>query len=172
LTFCRYGRATWSSLAASLAIHGVALGGLVLSAGERSPRLFRGEGASGAAASGGVVMVRLLQESALPGQAVARAQVSTPEARTPSIELLPDGRTAPPERAETGRDSTRPAPATGSRDRLPAPVQRPAATPLQTESFAAAAVAAVRGARFHPAMRGGQQVPSRVALRLHFRLER
>jgi protein TonB len=38
--------------------------------------------------------------------------------------------------------------------------------------FDAAAVAAVEKARFHPALRDGEQVPSRVALRLHFRLER
>ena len=38
--------------------------------------------------------------------------------------------------------------------------------------FDAAAIAAVHRARFHPALRDGEQVPSRVALRLHFRLDR
>ena len=37
--------------------------------------------------------------------------------------------------------------------------------------FDQAALAAVRGARFHPALRKGRPVPSRVALRLHFQLE-
>jgi TonB family protein len=34
-----------------------------------------------------------------------------------------------------------------------------------------AALAVVRSARFHPALRDGRRVPSRVALRLHFQLE-
>jgi protein TonB len=38
--------------------------------------------------------------------------------------------------------------------------------------FDAAAIEAVRRARFHPALRKGEKVPSRVALRLHFRLDR
>jgi protein TonB len=38
--------------------------------------------------------------------------------------------------------------------------------------FDAAAIAAVEKARFYPALRDGEPVPSRVALRLHFRLER
>jgi len=37
--------------------------------------------------------------------------------------------------------------------------------------FDQAALAAVRSARFHPALRDGRRVPSRVALRLHFQLE-
>jgi protein TonB len=39
------------------------------------------------------------------------------------------------------------------------------------EEFDAAALAAVRRAQFHPARRGGEAVASRVALRLHFRLD-
>ena len=38
--------------------------------------------------------------------------------------------------------------------------------------FDAAAIEAVQRARFHPALRDGERVPSRVALLLHFRLER
>jgi TonB family protein len=40
------------------------------------------------------------------------------------------------------------------------------------EPFDQAALAAVRRARFAPAERAGQRVASRVAMRLHFRLER
>jgi TonB family protein len=39
------------------------------------------------------------------------------------------------------------------------------------DEFDQAAVVAVRSARFHPALRDGQRVPSRLALRLHFQLE-
>ena len=37
--------------------------------------------------------------------------------------------------------------------------------------FDEAALAAVRSARFHPALRDDQRVSSRVAVRLHFQLE-
>jgi TonB family protein len=38
--------------------------------------------------------------------------------------------------------------------------------------FDTAAIEAVQRARFYPALRDGERVPSRVALLLHFRLER
>jgi protein TonB len=38
--------------------------------------------------------------------------------------------------------------------------------------FDAAAIEAVQRARFHPALRDGAGVPSRLALLLHFRLDR
>jgi protein TonB len=37
--------------------------------------------------------------------------------------------------------------------------------------FDEAAIAAARNARFHPALRNGQRVPSQVALEVHFRLD-
>jgi protein TonB len=51
-------------------------------------------------------------------------------------------------------------------------VDRAAVSRSAGPDFDAAALAAVEKARFHPALRDGKQVPSRVALRLHFRLER
>jgi len=51
-------------------------------------------------------------------------------------------------------------------------VDRVAVSSSAGAEFDAAAVAAVEKARFHPALRDGEQVPSRVALRLHFRLDR
>jgi protein TonB len=51
-------------------------------------------------------------------------------------------------------------------------VDRVAVSTSAGAEFDAAALAAVEKARFHPALRDGRQVPSRLALRLHFRLER
>jgi protein TonB len=51
-------------------------------------------------------------------------------------------------------------------------VDRVAVSRSAGTEFDAAALAAVQQARFHPALRDGRPVPSRVALRLHFRLER
>jgi TonB family protein len=51
-------------------------------------------------------------------------------------------------------------------------VDRVAVSRSAGAEFDAAALAAVEKARFHPALRDGRQVPSRLALRLHFRLER
>jgi TonB family protein len=51
-------------------------------------------------------------------------------------------------------------------------VDRVAVSRSAGPEFDAAALAAVEKARFHPALRDGKPVPSRVALRLHFRLER
>jgi protein TonB len=50
-------------------------------------------------------------------------------------------------------------------------VDRVAVSRSAGAEFDEAALAAVRKARFHPALRDGAPVPSRVALRLHFRLE-
>jgi protein TonB len=50
-------------------------------------------------------------------------------------------------------------------------VDRVAVSRSAGPEFDAAALAAVRKAHFHPALRDGEKVPSRVALRLHFRLE-
>ena len=57
--FCRYGPAAWSSLAASLALHGAVVGGLALSSHAGAPDLFGGDGAPGAAGSGGAILVSL-----------------------------------------------------------------------------------------------------------------
>lgn len=51
-------------------------------------------------------------------------------------------------------------------------VDRVAVSRSAGDDFDAAAIAAVHRARFHPALRDGEQVASRVALRLHFRLDR
>jgi hypothetical protein len=76
LAFWRHGRALWWSLAASLVIHGIALGGLILFARPWSADLPRGEPAPGAAASGGPVLVRLLGASAARGWRPWRRQTA------------------------------------------------------------------------------------------------
>jgi protein TonB len=50
-------------------------------------------------------------------------------------------------------------------------VDRIAVSSSAGAEFDAAAIEAVQRARFHPALRDGERVPSRVALLLHFRLE-
>ncbi len=271
------------SLAASLAIHGIAVGGLVLSARPGSQDLPHGEGAPGAAAAGGPVFVRLLEAPAARGEAGASAGVSLPLAGTrwssPAQTAEAPKRTEP-RRAPAAsvpllsaasdprprREAQRP-PATSLETRAtadvasapastPQPLTRPdaaAGTPLSQKAngvpfrpsgpgggplpnvdlgpgtaggdgrldrvarpagairphypararqrgeeadvtldvwvgargdvdqvavsksagaeFDAAALAAVEKAHFHPALRDGRRVPSRVALRLHFRLQ-
>lgn len=276
MAFHRYGRGISSSLAASLLIHAVALGGLVVSARFLSPDAPDGPGAAGAAGaagSGEVVLLRLLDVSAAPSQEVADDDgASTPAAGALPAPPQPARTAAPVKRTEPRRDTAGPAaallqtrdsqtrdpvevasalaapsqpgsrphaaagtpasqPRTDKRSGTHAPaggplasaplepgggreagrldrVARPAA-PIRPHypprarqrgdeadvavdvwvgaggdvdrvaisrsagaEFDAAAVAAVRRARFRPALRNGEQVPSRVALRLHFRLDR
>lgn len=255
--FCRYGRAAWLSLAASLGIHGIAVGGLVLSGQLLSPDLSGGNGAPGTAGSGGVLTVHLFEAPAAPGQSVASADVSTTEAETQPIQLAAVRAVDLPKRVEPRRDSVRPAlamraasderppprdqhpaagsppsqlvtglpshlsgpaggqlpgvhPGTGSGydigplDRVARPegsidphypalarqrgeeadvtvdvwvgargeVDQVAVSRSAGTEFDAAAIEAVQRARFYPALRDGERVPSRVALLLHFRLER
>ena len=253
--FCRYGRAAWLSLAASLGIHGIAVGGLVLSGQSLFPDLSGGNGAPGMAGSGGVLTVHLFEAPAAPGQPVASADVSTTEAETQPIQLAAVRAADLPKRVEPRRNPAAPAPAIGASppESLLRPVAAAGSAALQpalgtpsrasgpgggplasagfgsgsgTDSgpldrvaepassirphypprarqrgeeadvtvevwvgargevdqvavsrsagseFDAAAIEAVQRARFQPALRDGKQVPSRVALLLHFRLER
>jgi protein TonB len=50
-------------------------------------------------------------------------------------------------------------------------VDRAAVSRSAGPEFDEAALAAIEKARFHPALLDGRRVPSRVALRLHFRLD-
>jgi protein TonB len=280
----RYRFAAWSSLAASLAIHGLALGGLVVSPRSCSPDLVLFDRSPGGGAPGGAMIVHLVGAAAASGQ--LRAATAAPEpqsarrtievaaARTPELEKrqeplprsvppvsppravstqeaasrLPRHVTAPlpagapveiarasasppvaPSAATAGSYVRRPLLAaappgsgsaavqragagsgsgtgygTGPFDRVARParairphypprarqrgeeadvavqvwvgargeVDRVAVAESAGDEFDAAAVEAVRKARFHPALRDGEQVPSRVALLLHFRLDR
>ena len=128
MTFCRYGSAAWLSLAASLGIHGIVLGGLALSGQPFFPDLSGGNVAPGAGASGGVLTVHLFEVPAAPGQSVA--DVSTAQAATRPIQLAAARAVDLPKRVERPRNPTTPAPAIGAAPREhPAPRTRPPASP-------------------------------------------
>ena len=113
----RYGRGIWSPLAASLLIHGIAVGGLVLSARFLSADPGGAAPAAEPGGAGGIVFVRLLDVSAAPSQALtADDGVSTPAAGARPIPPKPLLPAAPARRAKPRPDSG-----------------VPAAAPLQTE---------------------------------------
>ena len=113
----------------------LAVGGLVLSAGSWSPDRPGAERAPGGVASGAAVMVRLLGESAAPGPAGARADVSLPQVHTRRIQPPPARTADPPKWAEPRRAPAKPAPIVraASDERPPPRAPRPPAAPLQAE---------------------------------------